>query len=111
TLFLDEVGDMPPALQAKLLRVLENGEVVRIGANDPVKVDVRIVAATNKNLDDAVRDGKFRVDLYHRLKVGRVTLPPLRERKEDVPPLATHFLKELARKHGKPVPRVAPAVW
>ncbi|MBX9583946.1 MAG: sigma-54 dependent transcriptional regulator [Gemmataceae bacterium] len=111
TLFLDEVGDMPLSLQAKLLRVLENGEVVRIGANEPVRVDVRVIAATNRDLDAAVRDGKFRVDLYHRLKVGVVRLPALRERKEDLPQLAAHFLRELAKKYGKPVPKVAPAVW
>lgn len=111
TLFLDEIGDMPLSLQAKLLRALDNGEVVRIGANDPVKVDVRLIAATNKDLDAMVKEGKFRLDLYHRLKVGRVTLPPLRERKEDIPQLGTHFLKELARRHGKPVPRVAESVW
>jgi two-component system response regulator HydG len=111
TLFLDEIGDMPLALQAKLLRVLENGEVVRIGANEPVKVDVRIVAATNKDLDAAVKDGKFRLDLFNRLNVARVKLPPLRERKEDVPPLAAHFLKELAKKYSRPVPKVSAAVW
>jgi two-component system response regulator HydG len=111
TLFLDEVGDMPLALQAKLMRALENGEVVRIGANDPVKVDVRILAATNRDLDVAVKEGKFRLDLFHRLKVGTVRLPALRERKEDIPPLGAHFLKELARKHGKPVPKVSAAVW
>src|SRR5947208_3036963 len=75
TLFLDEIGDMPPPLQAKLLRVLENGEVVRIGANVPVRVDVRVIAATNRDLDAAVKEGKFRVDLYHRLKVGGLRLP------------------------------------
>ncbi|MDB5308045.1 MAG: sigma-54-dependent Fis family transcriptional regulator [Gemmataceae bacterium] len=111
TLFLDEVGDMPPSLQAKLLRVLDNGEVVRIGANDPVKVDVRIVAATNRDLDAAVKEGRFRLDLFHRLKVGTVRLPPLRERKEDLPQLGAHFLKEAARKHGKAVGKIAPAVW
>jgi two-component system response regulator HydG len=111
TLFLDEVGDMPLSLQAKLLRVLENGEVVRIGANDPVKVDVRIIAATNRDLDAAVKDGKFRLDLYHRLKVGVIRLPALRDRKEDIPQLGSHFLKELSKKHGKPVPKVAAAVW
>jgi two-component system response regulator HydG len=111
TLFLDEVGDMPLGLQAKLLRVLESGEVVRIGANEPVRVDVRVVAATNRDLDAVVKDGKFRLDLFHRLNVGRVKLPSLRERKEDLPPLAAHFLKELAKKYGKPVPKVAAAVW
>jgi two-component system response regulator HydG len=111
TLFLDEVGDMPLALQAKLLRVLENGEVVRIGANEPIRVDVRIITATNRDLEAAVRDGKFRLDLYHRLKVGVIRLPSLRDRKEDIPQLSAHFLKELARRHGKPVPRVASNVW
>jgi two-component system, NtrC family, response regulator HydG len=110
TLFLDEVGDMPPALQAKLLRVLENGEVVRIGANDPIKVDVRIVAATNQNLEAMVEEGKFRRDLYHRLKVGVVRLPALRERKEDLPLLTNHFLKDLAQKYDKKVPTLAEPV-
>jgi two-component system response regulator HydG len=102
---------MPLALQAKLLRVLENGEVVRIGANEPIRVDVRIITATNRDLEAAVRDGKFRLDLYHRLKVGVIRLPSLRDRKEDIPQLSAHFLKELARRHGKPVPRVASNVW
>ena len=110
TLFLDEVGDMPPGLQAKLLRVLENGEVVRIGANDPIKVDVRIIAATNKDLEAMVAQKKFREDLYHRLKVGVVRLPALRDRIEDLPLLLNHFLTDLARKYGKPVPAVAEPV-
>jgi two-component system response regulator HydG len=111
TLFLDEIGDMPLALQAKLLRVLENGEVIRIGANDPVKVDVRIIAATNKDIAEEVRAGRFRQDLYFRLKVGTVKLPALRERKEDIPQLASHFLKEFAKRYGKPAGKVVPAVW
>jgi two-component system response regulator HydG len=111
TLFLDEVGDMPLSLQSKLLRVLDNGEIVRIGSNEPVKVDVRIIAATNRDLDAAVKDGKFRMDLFHRLKVGTVRLPPLRERKEDIPQLGSHFLKECAKKHGKVVERIAAPVW
>jgi two-component system response regulator HydG len=111
TLFLDEVGDMPLSLQAKLLRALDNGEIVRIGSNEPMKVDVRIIAATNRDLDAAVKDGKFRMDLFHRLKVGTVRLPPLRERKEDIPQLGAHFLKECAKKHGKSVERIAAAVW
>jgi two-component system response regulator HydG len=112
TLFLDEVGDMPLSLQAKLLRVLENGEIVRIGANDPVKVDVRIISATNKDLWKEVEAGKFRRDLFFRLKVGTIKLPALRERgKEDIVQLGNHFLKELAKRHGKPIPRVAIAVW
>ncbi len=111
TLFLDEIGDMPLSLQAKLLRVLENGEVVRIGANVPVQVDVRIIAATNKDLQQEIEAGRFRQDLYFRLRVGIIRLPPLRERKEDIPLLGAHFLRELSKRHNKPVPKVAPAVW
>ncbi|MFM8272288.1 MAG: sigma-54-dependent transcriptional regulator, partial [Gemmata sp.] len=111
TLFLDEIGDMPLSLQAKLLRALENGEIVRIGANDPVKVDVRIIAATNKDLQKEVDAGKFRQDLYFRLKVGTVKLPALREHREDVPQLVAHFLKEFAKRYSKPVPKVSPVVW
>jgi two-component system, NtrC family, response regulator HydG len=111
TLFLDEIGDMPLPLQAKLLRVLENGEVVRIGANDPIKVDVRVVAATNKDIQKEVEAGRFRQDLLFRLKVGTIRLPSLRERKEDIPQLGAHFIKELAKRHGKPTPKVAPGVW
>jgi two-component system response regulator HydG len=111
TLFLDEIGDMPLSLQAKLLRVLENGEVVRIGANAPVTVDVRVIAATNKDIQKEVEAGRFRQDLYFRLKVGTIRLPTLRERKEDIPQLGQHFIKELTKKHGKPVPKVATAVW
>ena len=110
TLFLDEVGDMPLSLQAKLLRVLENGEVIRIGANDPIRVDVRIIAATNKNLEAMVEEGKFRRDLYHRLKVGVVKLPALRDRREDIPLLLNHFLKDLAVKYAKKQPAVAESV-
>lgn len=111
TLFLDEVGDMPLSLQAKLLRVIENGEVIRIGANDSIKVDVRIIAATNKDLQKEVEAGRFRQDLYFRLKVGTVKLPPLREHKEDIPQLVAHFFKELAKRYDKPAPRVSAAVW
>jgi two-component system response regulator HydG len=102
---------MPISLQAKLLRALENGEIVRIGANDPIKVDVRIIAATNKDLWKEVEAGRFRRDLYFRLKVGTIRLPALRERKEDLVQLGSHFLKELAKKHGKPVPKVSAALW
>lgn len=103
TLFLDEVGDMPPALQAKLLRVLEDGQVFRIGGNEAIKVNVRLVSATNRDLEAAVAKGAFRQDLYFRLKVVTVKLPPLRERREDVPLLAAHFLKEFSQRHGKQV--------
>lgn len=103
TLFLDEVGDMPLALQAKLLRVLENGEITRIGSNDPIKVDVRLVTATNRDLDALIAEGKFRQDLFYRLKVGIVRLPALRERKEDIPLLIAQFMKDLGKRHGKEV--------
>lgn len=111
TLFLDEVGDMPLTLQAKLLRALENGEVVRIGANEPVKVDVRIIAATNKDLQKEVEAGRFRQDLFFRLKVGTVRMPPLREHREDVPQLVAHFLRDFAKKYGRAVPKVSAAAW
>ncbi len=110
TLFLDEIGDMPLSLQAKLLRALENGEVVRIGANDPIKVDVRVIAATNQNLESMVEEGKFRRDLYHRLKVGVVRLPALRERREDLPLLMNHFLKDLGDRYQKHPTAVADPV-
>lgn len=101
TLFLDEVGDMPLPLQAKLLRVLENREVIRIGSNEPIKVDVRLISATNRDLEAMIAEGKFRQDLYHRLKVGTIRLPALRERKEDILLLAEHFRKEFTKQHGK----------
>ena len=107
TLFLDEVSDMPLSLQAKLLRVLENGEVSRIGSNETLKVDVRIVAATNKNLETCIKEGKFRQDLFQRLRVGIVLLPPLRERREDIPVLAAHFLKDLGHHYGKKVTAIS----
>ncbi len=103
TFFLDEVGEMPLPLQAKLLRVLENGEITRIGSNEPVKVDVRLIAATNRDLKQAIADGLFREDLYFRLRVGVLRLPALRERKEDIPLLAAHFIKEFSRKYAKDV--------
>src|SRR5207244_1936488 len=98
TLFLDEVGDMPPTLQAKLLRVLENQEVLRIGSNEAIKVNVRLISATNRDLEAAVEGGAFRRDLYFRLKVVTVRLPALRERLQDVPLLAAHFVKEFDAK-------------
>src|SRR5262245_31871155 len=107
TLFLDEIGDMPLTLQAKLLRVLENGEVFRIGSNDPIKVDVRLLSATHRDLEAMIAEGKFRQDLYFRLKVGTVKLPALRERREDIPLLASHFLKEFTARHGKSVTSLA----
>ena len=110
TLFLDEVGDMPLALQAKLLRVLENKEVFRIGSNEAIKVNVRVVSATHRDLEMAVAEGAFRQDLYHRLKVMTVKLPPLRERREDIMLLTAHFIKEFNGLHGKQVQTVAEPV-
>ncbi|MGW8227381.1 MAG: nitrogen regulation protein NR(I) [Gammaproteobacteria bacterium] len=93
TLFLDEIGDMPAELQTRLLRVLADGEFYRVGGHSPVKVDVRIIAATHQNLEKRVESGAFREDLFHRLNVIRVNLPALRERREDIPLLANHFLR------------------
>ena len=100
TLFLDEIGDMPLDVQTRLLRVLADGQFYRVGGYAPVKVDVRIIAATHQNLELRVQEGKFREDLFHRLNVIRVHLPPLRERREDIPKLAHHFLHIAARELG-----------
>lgn len=110
TLFLDEVGDMPLQLQAKLLRVLENNEVTRIGSNDPIKVNVRVVSATHRDLDQAVADGKFRQDLFFRLNRLKIKLPPLRERREDIALLGNHFLKEFNQIHNKDVTAISEPV-
>lgn len=109
TLLLDEVGDMPLPTQIKLLRVLESGEITRVGANEAIKVDVRILSATNRNLEEAIADGTFREDLYHRLKVVTVRLPNLTERKEDIPLLVDHFVKLHAKRHHKKVKAVSAA--
>jgi len=103
TLFLDEVGDMPLAMQAKLLRVLENGEVVRVGSNDPVRVNVRVLSATNTDLSERVRDKQFREDLYFRVKGVTIEVPPLRERREDIPLLIDHFIRQTNAGHGAKV--------
>jgi len=110
TLFLDEVGDMPVNLQSKLLRVLENKEVFRIGSNEPIKVNVRLLSATNHDLEAACEAGKFRKDLFFRLKVVTIKLPPLRERREDIPLLTAHFIKEFNQLHGKRVLGVSEAL-
>ncbi len=111
TLFLDEIGDMPTAMQAKLLRVLEEGEVERIGADKPTGVDVRVVVATHRNLEQLVESGGFRRDLYHRVVVFPVELPPLRARTEDLPALVEHFGRQVSAQNGwKPVPFTADAI-
>lgn len=109
TLFLDEVGDIPLSTQVKLLRALESGEIVRVGTSDPVKVNVRLISATNRDLTEAITSGTFRQDLYHRLKVVSVKLPPLRQRREDLPLLIDFFLKEFATSHGKGLATITPA--
>jgi len=106
TLLLDEITEMPLHLQATLLRVLQEGEVDRIGGSNPVKIDVRIIATSNRNMADAVNEGKFRQDLYYRLNVVSVQLPPLRSRPEDIQPLAIHFLNRFAEMYGKPSPSI-----
>ena len=107
TLFLDEVGDMPLATQIKLLRVLESGEITRVGSNEAIRVNVRILSATNRNLEEQITAGTFRNDLYHRLKVVTIRLPRLIERSQDIPLLIEHFLKQFAKRHNKTVRSVS----
>jgi DNA-binding NtrC family response regulator len=109
TLFMDEIGDMPSPMQAKLLRVLENGEVVRLGSNEPIKVDVRLISATNRKLEEMVADKQFREDLFFRIKGVTLVLPPLRERREDIPLLIHFFLREFSEKYNKELEGVSPA--
>src|SRR2546421_3799310 len=108
TLFMDEIGDMPAAMQAKLLRVLENGEIIRLGSNDPINVDVRLISATNQKLDEMVAEKQFREDLYFRIKGIAITIPPLRERREDIPLLAHYFMRQAADKYEKPLEGITP---
>src|SRR5580704_3991738 len=103
TVLLDEIGDMPSATQSKLLRILEDGRVRRLGAKSEVQLDVRVIASTNSPLEDAIREGKFREDLFYRLNVFPIPLPPLRARKEDLATLSEALLSELNRKHGAKV--------
>ncbi|MEM1447386.1 MAG: sigma-54 dependent transcriptional regulator [Planctomycetota bacterium] len=107
TLFLDEVGDMPKSMQAKLLRVLQSGEVVRVGSNEPRNVDIRLVSATNRDLAERVKEGEFREDLYFRIKGVELKLPALRERREDIPLLTRHFVAQYAKDMEREVPGVA----
>jgi DNA-binding NtrC family response regulator len=101
TIFLDEIGDISPGMQSRLLRVLQEREITPVGADTPIKVDVRVVAATHQNLEALVKQGRFREDLFYRLNVVTVKIPPLRERLQDLPLLAHHFLRDLARSHGR----------
>ena len=108
TLFLDEIGDVPPATQVKLLRVLQEREFERLGGTRTVKVDVRLIAATNHDLREALEQGTFREDLYYRLNVVPIDIAPLRERKEDIPDLANLFISRFAGESGKPVEGITP---
>ena len=101
TLFLDEIGDMGPKMQAQLLRTLQDGEVRPVGGSESIRVDVRLVCATNRDLEDEVKAGRFREDLYFRINVVTVHLPPLRERREDIPILVAHFLAKMARRERR----------
>jgi two-component system response regulator HydG len=109
TLFLDEVGDMPIPTQIKLLRVIESGEITRVGSNEPTKVNVRILSATNRDLEKSIAEGTFREDLYHRLKVVTITLPRLTDRREDIPLLIDYFVKEHAKRHQKTIRGISTA--
>jgi transcriptional regulator with PAS, ATPase and Fis domain len=108
TLFLDEIGDLPLHLQAKLLRVIQAREFVRVGGTRPIRSDFRLVTATRRDLSAAVEHGQFREDLYYRVAVATIALPPLRERRDDIPLLIDHFLARLAAAHGKPPLSVSP---
>ena len=108
-MFLDEIGDVPPAIQVKLLRVLQEREFERLGGTKTLKVDVRLIAATNRDLRAALEDGTFREDLYYRLNVVAIDIPPLRDHKEDIPALANFFLEKFARESGKPIRGITPA--
>lgn len=108
TLFLDEIGDISPKTQVDLLRVLEEKKIFRVGGNTPIPVDFRLIAATNKDLEALVAEGRFREDLYYRINVFSITIPPLRERREDIPLLAEHFLKKFAQSMNKPILGISP---
>lgn len=107
SIFLDEIGDLTPALQVKLLRVLQEKEFERIGSNQTLHIDVRVIAATHRNLEEAIAQGRFREDLYYRLNVVTIRLPPLRERKEDIPLLIEHFLKRHSEKNKRPISAIS----
>ena len=107
TLFLDEIGDLSPQIQVKLLRVLQEREIERVGGNQPLKVDVRLITATNRKLEQEVKNGAFREDLYYRLNVFPIHMPPLRERKSDIVLLADYFVEKYAEKNGTPIKRIS----
>ena len=107
TIFLDEVGDLSLDMQVKLLRVLERGEFERLGSSRTIRVDVRVIAATNRNLEQAIKRGEFRMDLYYRLDVFPITVPPLRERREDIPLLTWRFVKEFTARQGKQIESIS----
>ncbi len=110
TVFLDEIGDLPPATQSKILRVLQEKELRRLGGRDTIKVNVKIIAATNKDLEKEIEGGRFRQDLYYRLRVVAIELPPLRERKEDIPTLAAYFLEKYNKEFGRRIKKISGTV-
>jgi len=109
TIFLDEVGDIRESLQTKLLRVLQEHEFERVGGTKPIRADLRVIAATNRNLEEAVKAGRFREDLYYRLNVVRLSIPPLRDRRDDIPQLVEHFLRKYCAEVGKTISGISPA--
>lgn len=111
TIFFDEIGDMPLQLQAKLLRVLEDSTITRLGGREPIRIDIRCIYATGKNLKELIREGKFREDLYYRINVVPIYIPPLRERKEDIPHLIEHFIEYFQKKYSKTGLKVSPAAY
>ena len=110
TLFLDEIGEMPASIQVKLLRFLQEKEFERVGGTKTFKVDIRIISATNKNLEELVKEGKFRDDLYYRLRVVKIEVPPLRKRKKDIEPLVQNFVAKFSNIHGRPISGVSDEV-
>jgi chemotaxis protein methyltransferase CheR len=107
TIFMDEIGELPLELQTKLLQVLEHGEFERLGSSRTIKVDVRVIAATNRDLDEEVRKGRFRADLFYRLNVFPITVPPLRQRAEDIPLLTRFFVEKVSKRMGKPIEQIS----